>query len=100
MILELERAHGMGDVLERIGLAVGVVVHGINAPFISGAVMLGVQDAVHHRVAHVQVWRSHVNFGAQNSGAVGKIAGPHAFEQLQVFFYRAVAIRAVLARLG
>ena len=62
--------------------------------------MLGVQDAVHHRIAHVQVRRSHVDLGAQNSRAVGKFAGPHALEQIQIFFYRAVAIRAVLARLG
>ena len=39
MIGELERAHGVGDALDGIGLAVGVVVHGIDAPLVAGAVV-------------------------------------------------------------
>ena len=46
-------------------LAVREVVHRIDAPLVAGAVMLGVQDAVHHRVAHVQIGRGHVDLGAQ-----------------------------------
>ena len=84
----------------RIGLAVGVVVHRIDAPLVAGAVMLGVQDAVHHRIAHVQVGRGHVDLGAQDARAVGEFARPHALEQIEIFFDRAIAIRAVLAGLG
>src|SRR5690348_274415 len=53
VIRELERTHRVGYLLQRIRLAVGVVVHRIDAPLAAGAVMLRMQDAVHHWVAHV-----------------------------------------------
>ena len=62
--------------------------------------MLGVQDAVHDRIAHVEVRRRHVDLGAQRARAVGKFAGLHALEQIEIFFDGAVAIGAVLAGLG
>ncbi len=58
------------------------------------------QDAIHHRIAHVQVRRRHVDLGAQRARAVGKFARAHALEQVEVLFDRAIAIRAVFARLG
>ena len=69
MVGELERAHGVGDVLDGIRLAVGVVVHGVDAPLVAGAVMRGVQDAVHDRVAHVEVGRGHVDLGAEHAAS-------------------------------
>ena len=62
--------------------------------------MLGVQDAVHHRVAHVEVRRRHVHLGAQRARSIRKLAGLHALEQVQVLFHGAVAVGALLARLG
>jgi hypothetical protein len=41
-------------------MTMGVVVHRIYAPLVSVWKTLGVQDAVHHGIAHVQVGRSHV----------------------------------------
>ena len=73
--------------LDGIRLPVREVVHRVDAPLVAGAVMLGVQDAVHHRVAHVQVGRGHVDLGAQRARAVGKLAGLHALEQVQVLFH-------------
>ena len=58
------------------------------------------QDAVHHRVAHVEVGRGHVDLRPQRARAVGELAGPHALEQVEVLLDRAVAVGAVLARLG
>ena len=100
MVLKLQRTHGVRNFFERVRLAVRVVVHGINAPLVAGAVMLGVQDAVHHGIAHVQVRRSHVDFRAQDARAVGEFSGLHALEQIEIFFHRAIAMRAVLAGLG
>ena len=80
--------------------AVREVVHRIDAPLVAGAVMLGVQDAVHHRVAHVEVGRRHVDLGAQGARAVGELAGLHAREQVEVLLDGAVAVRALLAGLG
>ncbi len=42
----------------------------------------------------------HVDFGAQSSCAVGKLARFHAREQIEVFFHRSTAIGALLARLS
>ena len=100
VVFEFQRADGVRDALDGIGLAVGVVVHRVDAPLVAGAVMLGVQDAVHHRVAHVEVGRRHVDFGAQGAGAVGEFAGLHALEQVQILFDGAVAIGAFLAGFG
>ena len=100
VVFEFQRADGVRDAFDGIGLAVRVVVHGVDAPRVAGAVVLGVQDAVHHRVAQVEVGRGHVDLGAQGAGAVGEFAGLHAREQVEVLLDGAVAVGAVLARLG
>ena len=82
MIGEFQRAHGVGDVLDGIRLAVRVVVHGIDAPLVAGAVVRGVKDAVHDRIAHVEVGRGHVDLGAQNARAVGELAGFHSLKEV------------------
>ena len=90
----------MRDALDRVGLPVGKVVHRVDAPLVAGAVVVGVEDAVHHRVAQVDVGRGHVDLGAQRARALGELARAHALEQVQVLLHRAVAVGAVLARLG
>ena len=100
MVLELERADRMGDALDRVRLAMREVVARIDAPGGAGARMAGVQDAVEHRVAQVDVARRHVDLGAQHPRPVGKLAGAHALEQVEVLLHRPLAIRAVPARLG
>ncbi len=62
--------------------------------------MLGVQDAVHHRIAHIQIRRGHVDLGAQHARSVGKFSGLHALETDQILFHRAIAVRTVLSGLG
>ena len=57
-------------------------------------------DAVHYGVAQVDVWRAHVDPGAQDAGAVWKLAGLHALEKVQVFFDGPISIGAVCARFG
>ena len=100
VILELQRADRVGDPLDRVGLAVGEIVGRVDAPLVAAAVVRGVEDAVHHRVAHVQVGRGHVDLRPQGARAVGELAGPHPLEQVQVLLDRAVAVGAVLAGLG
>mmetsp|Transcript_16345 Transcript_16345/g.31744 ORF Transcript_16345/g.31744 Transcript_16345/m.31744 type:complete len:395 (+) Transcript_16345:1248-2432(+) len=53
--LKLEGAERMRDVLEGVHKAVGVVVSRVDAPLVSGAVVLFVHDAVCHVVPHVWV---------------------------------------------
>ena len=100
MILEFQRADRVCDSLDRVGLAVRKVVHGINAPLVARAVMLGMQNTVHHRIAHVQVLRRHVDLGAQGAGAIRELARAHALEQIQILFDGAIAPGAFLAGFG
>ncbi len=100
VVLELERAERVRDVLERVRNAVRPVVGGIDAPVVAGAVVRGVADAVHGRVAHVDVGRGHVDLRAQHVLAVGELALVHFAEELQVLLDAALAVGAVLAGLG
>ena len=100
VVLELQRADRMRNALDRVRLSVGIVVARIDRPFVAGARMGGVQDAIEHGVAQVDVAGGHVDLGAQHARAVRKLTRLHAAEQVEVFLHRAVAKRAVLAGLG
>ena len=98
--VEFERADRVGDVLDRVALPVGVVVHRVDAPLVARAVVAGMDDAVHDRVAEEHVGMRHVDLGAQHLLAVGELARLHAFEQVEVLLRRTVAPRRLFARLG
>ena len=100
VVLELQRADRVRDALDRVLQPVGPVVRGVDAPFVAGAVVCGVQDAIHDRVAQVEVGRGHVDLGPQRARAVGKLAFAHAVEQVEVFRGIAIAVRAVPAVRG
>ena len=85
MILEFERADRMRDVLDRVRLAVREVVARIDSPRVAGARMAGMQNAVEHRIAQIDVAGRHVDLGAQHPRAVREFAGPHAAEQVEIF---------------
>ncbi len=100
MVLVLERAERVRDSLDGVLEPVRPIVHRVDAPRIAGAVVRGVQDAVHDRVAQVEVGRGHVNPGAERPRAVRELAGAHLRKEVQVLLDGAVAVRAVLARPG
>src|SRR4029450_10062736 len=77
-----------------------VVVSRIDNPGVARAVMSGMPDPVQRGVAHVHVWRRHVNPGPQHMRTVRECTGPHAPEQIQVFLDTTVPVRAVPPRLG
>ncbi len=58
------------------------------------------QDAIEHRVAHVDVGRGHVDLGPQRVLPVLEFAGPHAAKEIETLRRRPIAIGARLARLG
>ena len=100
MSLELESADRIGYLLDRVAAAVGPVVHRVDTPFVAGAVMCGAQDAVHDRIAHVDVPRCHVDLCPQRPRSVLECARVHAREEVEVLLGAPVAIRALFARLG
>ncbi len=92
MHLEFQRANAVRDAFDVIAQAMGEIIHRVDAPFAAGVMMLGVADAVEQRIAHPDVRRGHVNLRAQRTFAVGKLAGLHAPEQIEIFLHAAVAV--------
>src|SRR4029079_6480487 len=95
MVLYFQRANGVGDVLDSVGLTVRKIVAWIDLPRRTGARMRRVQNSLKHWVAEIDSALRHVDLGTQNSCTVGKFAGPHAAEQIQVLLDAAVPERAV-----
>ena len=98
--LVVDVAQRVRHALDRVRLPVGVVVHRVDAPPVARAVVAGVEDAVHHRIAQVDVGRGHIDLGPQRARAFGELAPAHALEQVQVFLHRAAAVRALFTRFG
>ena len=90
----------MGHTLYGVGLTVGPVVGGVDAPRSGGRVMGLVADAVHDGVTKPHVLRLHVDLGAQTAGAVGELAVAHPLEQIEGFRCGTVAVGALDARLA
>ncbi len=99
MGLELEGADRVRDALDRVRLPVRPVVRRVDAPLVAGAVMMGVEDAVHDRVAKVGVARGHVDLGAQHPRAVRELAGAHPPQEVEALLRRAVTVGALAAGL-
>ncbi|MCY1398408.1 hypothetical protein D9M71_134380 [compost metagenome] len=100
VILELQGADGVSDALDGIRLAMGEVIARVDAPLVTGLVMVGMADAIEDRITQVHVRRSHIDLRAQRPAAIRELAGLHAGEQVEVLFHGAVAEGAVPARLG
>ena len=100
MILKLQGAERVGDVFQHIGETVGVIVHRVDFPGVAGAMVVGFEDPVDNRIPHVEIWRSHIDLGAQHMAALGKLAILHPFEQIEVLLDTAVAVGALLAGFG
>ena len=87
----------MCDVFDRVTNAVCKIVHRVNAPLVTSTMVMHVFNAVHGRVTHVHIWRSHVDFGSQSVFSVRKVTGLHAFKEVQVLLDATVAIRTLFA---
>ena len=94
IVLELERAKGVRDPLDGVGLAVRPVVEGVDRPRIARPVVVCVPDAVHQRVAQLHVRRGEVDPGAEHVRSIVELPGPHAPEEVEVLLRRALPVRA------
>ena len=97
---ELERADGVGDALDGVGLPVGKVVGRVDRPGVAGARMCRVDDPVQYRVAEIDVGRGHVDLRPQHARPVGELAGAHAREEVEALLRRPVPPGALAAGLG
>jgi hypothetical protein len=100
MVFKFEGADRVRDAFDRVRLSVCPIVHRVDAPIVTCAVMMGFHDPVKHRVAEVQVRSGHVDFGAERSDTFGELPLFHPFKEIEVFFDAAVAVGAVLTGLG
>lgn len=73
----------MCDFFDGVFEAVGPVVHGVDGPCCACAVVRCAYDAVHDRVAEVEVWACHVDFGSEDHGSVGHLARGHFLEEFE-----------------
>jgi hypothetical protein len=64
MVYELQRADGVGNMFYAITLAVREIIHRIDTPFISRAVVMLMLDAVDNRVAEEKVGMSHIHLSS------------------------------------
>ena len=55
MVFKFQRADRMRDAFEGVALAVGEIVGRINAPGVTRAMMMGMADPIHGRIAEVHV---------------------------------------------
>ena len=83
--------------LDGIALAVGVVVHGVDAPFVARAMMMSMLDAVEDRITEHHVRMCHVYLRAEHLFTVGILAVAHFTEDTQVLLGSAVPPGALLA---
>ena len=100
LVLELERADRVGDVLQRVLDRVREGVHRVDAPAVAGIVVRGAADAVDGRIAQIDVGRGHVDLRAQHHRAVGVPAVAHLAQAREVLLGRAGAEGAVGAGRG
>src|SRR6185503_4384457 len=100
IIVELQCAHRVCHPLNRIRLTMRVIVHRVNTPITTRAMMLHVEDAIHDRIAQTKVWRAHVDLCTQRSRAIRELPLFHALEEIEILFDRTIAVRAVPAGLG
>ena len=84
VILELERAQGVGDFLRSVGEGMREIVHRIDAPLVARLMMGDVRYSVDDGVAHIDVRARHVYLGAKHLFAVCKLALGHAAEQVEI----------------
>ena len=80
VVLIFHRTERVGDLFNRIGLTVRPIVHGVDAPLVARAMMARLANAVHDRIAQIQIRRSHVNFRAQRARAIFELARAHPSE--------------------
>ena len=57
----------MSDFFDGVFEAVRPVVHWVDAPFVAGSRVWGVEDSVHDGVAHVEVRVGHIDFCAKGA---------------------------------
>lgn len=100
MHLKFQCAERVGDAFDGVAQAVGEVIHWVDWPGVSGAVVVHAPDPIQGRVSHVYVGGRHVDFGAQGFASVFEFTGAHACEEVEIFFHGPIAVGAFFTGTG
>ena len=87
MILKFQRTDGMCNALHRIAQRMCEVIHRVDAPCITGAVMMSMRNPVQNRIAQVDVRRTHIDLGTQNPCSIREFSRTHTAEQIEILFH-------------
>ena len=98
MRYELQGTDRVGHPLEVVALSMCEVVHRIDLPLCTSAVMRALDDTVDDRVAEVHIVRSHIDLSTERHSALGKFARIHTVEEIQALLSRTITVRAIDAR--
>ena len=90
----------MGDILYRVALPVGKVIHRVYAPRVASTVVVGVEYPVENGIAHEHVGVRHVYFRTDDLSPLWELPSPHPMEKIEVLGRRPIAPRAIDTRLG
>ena len=80
MVLELQRTDRVCHPFDRIALAMCEIIHRVNAPLVTRTVMRRTENAIHHRIAEIQIIGGHIDLGPQCPASVREFAFPHPTE--------------------
>ena len=94
VVLKFQCAEGVGDPLYGVLDRVSKIVHGIDAPLVTGRM---VRHTVNDRVAHVDVGACHIDLCPQCLLTVRKLAGAHALKEIEVFLNAPLAVGVIFA---
>ena len=98
VILKLQGTQRMADAFNRIRNTVGKVIHRVDAPLVTGLMMMDETHPVQHGITQHHKGRCHVDFSPQTGGAFRKLTIAHAGKQAQVFFNRPIPVGAAATR--
>ena len=100
VILELQCAKRVRNVLVRIRKRVCKIIHRVDAPGVTGALVIDMPDAIQRRIAQVHIGGCHIDLRTQHVLTIGELTCTHAAEEIHILGDSAFTVRAVRAWLG
>ena len=85
LILEFERADRVRNLLQCVFEWMGVAIKRVNAPLVTGAMVMSAFDAINRWIAQIDIGGTHIDPGAQNVGTICVLSIAHFTKQAEIF---------------
>ena len=76
------------------------IVHGVDAPLITSAVVMGFTYAINQRVPHFHICSAHIDFRTKDAIAIVEFTVFHFLKKVEIFFNASISVRTRFACLG